>query len=110
MKLSHVVAGALALSIASTVSYAGEASSPVFGKAKAKVMRKAEASKVVGKGGVSDYYGYYGNVYNSYAGTYGRIGQYYNDRNTESYYYYYAYYYAQAAANNYYVAHYYAGH
>jgi len=110
MKTQFAIATALALSTAlPTISFAGNGVSPVFGKAKINVMSNADARKVVGKGTTSDYYGYYGNLYNNYAAYYGNIGLYYNDYSNERNGYYYAYYYSYYAYQNYYYAYYYAG-
>lgn len=100
----------MALSVISTVSYASDAGSPIFGKAKIKVMRKNDAAKVVGKGSTADYYGYYGNVYASRAQYYGNLGRTYNSYSNETAFYGAARNNAQAAANNYARAYYYAGY
>ncbi len=83
--------------------------SPVFGKATATVLSDESSSKVVGKGRVADYFGYYGNLYSSYANFYGTVGYNYDAYSTENAYYYYAYYFSGRATAYYYYAWRYAG-
>ncbi len=90
-------------------SDASEGKSPVFGNASANVLSAVDSSKIVGKGSVADYYGYYGNVYSYYSGLFGRYGYQYDSYSSERYYYYYAYYYGYYAYAFYYYAYVYAG-
>ena len=75
---------------------------PIFGHAIVQKTSVAENKAIVGKGSLADYYGYYGNYYNSLAGQYGSIGY-----NYKSFDYYYAAYTNSTAAMNYYYAAYY---
>ena len=85
------------------------AQNPIFGKAVVKINTPGENKAVSGKGSTADYYGYYGNLYNNYAGSYGVYGSYYSGR-TDGYYWYYAYLYSSYATNDYYYAYYYQSH
>ncbi|WP_457093877.1 hypothetical protein [Microvirga sp. P5_D2] len=85
------------------------AENPIFKNHAHAKLDSGQMKSIKGQGTTSDYYGYYGLLYSSYATQYGTMGSYYNDYSSENLYYYYAYSYAQTATNNFYYAWLYSG-
>lgn len=78
--------------------------SPMFGSAKVQTLSKADNQKIAGKGYYTYVEAYYGNLWSSYASSYGYYAELYgyNYPSTASGYAYYAYLYATYAATSYY--------
>lgn len=86
--------------VSATSAFAGEAVSPLFGKATARITTSAQNKSTVGKGQYADYWGYYGNYFSYQAGVYGNAA-YGADQGTSTNNYYAAYQYSAAATEAY---------
>ena len=105
MKL--IVAVAASAVLLSSAAFASQTKSPIFGASAALPTTADKNKTIVGKGSDADYYGYYGNLYSSYANYYGNSA-YGTAGSGYATTYYYAYYYSNLATTNYYDAYYYA--
>lgn len=104
-KLKPLLVASVGLTICSSAAFAGStnaAVSPIFGHASIQKLSIKEDRAIVGKGYLSDYYGYYGLYYSSLASEYGSMGFYYKNYSD----YYYAYQYASYASTDFYDAYY----
>jgi hypothetical protein len=98
--LKNVSIALVIAAVSATSAYAGEAVSPLFGKAAAHVTTSAQNKSTVGKGQYADYWGYYGNYYSYQAGVYGNAA-YGADQGSSINNYYAAYQYSSAATQAY---------
>jgi len=108
MKLKPLIVALCSVVLLAAPANADEPKSPIFGNASAMVTSVNKNKSIVGKGYYSDYYGYYGVLYSSYAQYYGNIAYYSSSSSTKYYYYYYASSYAYTAYSNFSSASYWA--